>query len=69
MADGTAVGIHELLHAGKWLHLAIGDAPGAPPFGFDRAWLTALKVRTLPPQMAGLANVLIRPDGYIDAAS
>lgn len=69
LADGTAVGIHELLHAGKWLHLAIGDAPGAPPFGFDRAWLTALKVRTAAPPMAGLASILIRPDGYIDAAT
>lgn len=69
LADGTAVGIHELLHAGKWLHLVIGDAPGTPPFGFERAWLTALKVRALPPQMAGLASILIRPDGYIDAAS
>lgn len=69
LADGTAVGIHELLHAGKWLHLAVGDAPAPPPFGFDRAWLTALKVRTLAPQMAGLASILIRPDGYIDAAS
>lgn len=69
LADGTAVGIHELLHAGKWLQLSVGEAPGTPPFGFDREWLTSLKVKAMCPQMAGLASVLIRPDGYIDTAS
>ena len=69
LADGTAVGIHELLHAGKWLQLAVGDvARAAQPYRFDAAWLTALTIKPGCPQLAGIKSLLIRPDGYADHA-
>ena len=69
LTDGTAVGIHELLHAGKWLRLTVGDAGhAAQPYHFDAAWLTSLTIRPGCPQLAGIRSLLIRPDGYADHA-
>lgn len=69
LTDGTAVGIHELLHAGKWLRLTVGDAGhAAQPYHFDAAWLTSLTIRPGCPQLAGIKSLLIRPDGYADHA-
>ncbi|MEG1328207.1 MAG: FAD-dependent monooxygenase, partial [Janthinobacterium sp.] len=69
LTDGTAVDIHELLHAGKWLRLTVGDAGHAvQPYHFDAAWLTSLTIRPGCPQLAGIRSLLIRPDGYADHA-
>ncbi|WP_300752099.1 FAD-dependent oxidoreductase [Janthinobacterium sp.] len=67
--DGTAVGIHELLHAGKWLHLSFDGAPATLPYAFDTSWLTSLQVKQAGPRLAGLKSLLIRPDGYADNAA
>ncbi|AQR67434.1 hypothetical protein BZG29_02975 [Janthinobacterium sp. LM6] len=69
LADGTAVGIHELLHAGKWLQLVVGNAAHAvQPYRFDAAWLTSLTIKPGCQPLAGIKSLLIRPDGYADHA-
>jgi len=71
-ADGSDTTLFAMLHDGAWIDLRVADtAPSPLPQGFATEWVKPVAIRPPAPdsQLAGLASVLVRPDGHVAYAA
>lgn len=71
MADGRESSAHRLLRPGKWVWLILdGNELSAGALPLHSAWVTTVFAQSpdAHSDLAGIAAILVRPDGYVDFA-